>query len=153
MSAPHHPDWSEGHDITLAENNAVLAALLQRHSAAMRARTVIGAVGRSLSVALAILIALPGTLSVVQVLAGALIVCVLGGIWFGESRRLSQQIVGLEKTLARHTGGTAEDLYIESGYYFLRVRFGFVSFLEPIAWTVVNLTLLIVSAVINGIIR
>lgn len=152
MSEPSPHDFSPSDPAgSGTEEEALFSLLLQRHRSAMSSRIVLSSIGRTLSVAVAIYVSLSDPLSVVQVVTVGLITYLLCFVWLMESRQLSLQILGLERTMARHSGGETEDLYIESGYYFLRPNIRLLSAYEPAAWMTLITSLLIVSGILNGI--
>jgi hypothetical protein len=132
------------------EQTALIGLLLQRHRSALGQRLVLGCLGRVIFVGIVASVAVATKLTTVEVVAASLVAILLSAFWMTEETRLSAQIVGLERTIARHVGGALEEIYIESGYFFLRSRMSIRSGTEPIAWLGVTLAVILTNALAGG---
>lgn len=133
--------------------SAVLELLVQEQHHAQLSLVVVEVLGRVLSAILAIYLGLQLVLSSAQVVSGALVAITVVTVWWRGREQARQRIRAIEETLSRMTGGAAERAYIETRFV-LSLRSSLldkVLLAEPFIWLFVLVTVLVVSAVVNGI--
>lgn len=133
--------------------SVVLSVLLQEHRAAQTTLLVLDVVGRLISAGLVIYFGFAANLSVTQMLSGVLVAGMTAIFWQWGRRRAWRTIYGVEETLSRMTGGTAEQVYIESRFIAESGRGAIDRILrfEPALWLYAIIGIVILNVVLGGL--
>lgn len=149
---PYDPGDRKG-SLDDAYESAVVEILVQEHGGAQTSLLVVDVLGRLMSAGVAVLLALGPELSVTRLVAGLLVIVLVGLFWQWGRRRAWRRIFSVEETLSRMTGGAAERAYIESRFIAEsgQSRVDLLHRLEPLLWLGANLAIAVTSLLSSGI--
>lgn len=133
--------------------SAMVEILVQEHGAAQTSLLVSDVLGRLMSAGVALFLTLGPELSVTRLVAGLLVIVLIGLFWQWGRRRAWRRIFSVEETLSRVTGGEAERAYVESRFI-AESGLGQVDLLhrlEPLLWLGANLAIALTNLLSSGI--